>query len=238
MSSSCCWCAGQAQRSDLQQRLFILPGQLGFHTSSSSRPQYTRGSGRFSSRSSVSSRRSILGSSELVTRPTMRMRNEATLVGLAVALRFPPLLIDPTTVTRKTSPLFRCTSQDILENEARDAQQEEAIRRTTRSRRSSLMRSVRPSLQPRPTCVVSAAALLHRIFLLFQVSGSLSRSIRFHCSMCRPAKPSYEGELRLSIDMTSSPEGGMVEFFRKSVRIAMPFRAPALDCVGMHSHTV
>ncbi len=74
-------------------------------TSSSSRPQYTRGSGRFSSRSSVSSRRSILGSSELVTRPTMRMRNEATLVGLAVALRFPPLLIDPTTVTRKTSPL-------------------------------------------------------------------------------------------------------------------------------------
>ncbi|SOV07600.1 related to Cell division control protein 18 [Ustilago sp. UG-2017a] len=105
-----------------------------------SRPQYMRGSGRFSSRSSNSSRRSILGSSEFGDSSDDENDNGGNTPRLGGCDSFSPATARPDDSNKENVAPFRCASQDVLHIEARDAQQEEAIRRTTtRSRRSSLM---------------------------------------------------------------------------------------------------
>lgn len=108
--------------------------------STASRPRYMRGSGRFSSRSSNSSRRSILGSSEFGDSSDDENDNGGNTPRLGGCDSFSPATARPDDSNKENVAPFRCASQDLLDIEARDAQQEEAIRRTTtRSRRSSLM---------------------------------------------------------------------------------------------------
>lgn len=109
-------------------------------TSTPSRPRYMRGTGRFSSRSSNSSRRSILGSSEFGDSSDDENDNGSHTRRLGGCNSFSPATDRPDDSNKENVAPFRCASQDVLDIEARDAQQEEAIRRTTtRSRRSSLM---------------------------------------------------------------------------------------------------
>ncbi|SPO32587.1 uncharacterized protein UTRI_04331 [Ustilago trichophora] len=109
-------------------------------TSTPSRPRYMRGSSRFSSRSSISSRRSMLGSSEFGDSSDDENDSQSSSRRLGGCVSRPSVTNQPDDSNKENVAPFRCTSLDVLESEARDAQEEDAIRRTTvRSRRSSLM---------------------------------------------------------------------------------------------------
>ncbi|CBQ73899.1 conserved hypothetical protein [Sporisorium reilianum SRZ2] len=112
------------------------------NTSTPSRPRYVRGtSSRFSSRSSNSSRRSILGSSEFGDSSDDENDSQGNSRRLGGCSSFSTAADRPDDSNKENVAPFRCASQDVLEMEARDAQEEEAIRRTTtnRSRQGSLM---------------------------------------------------------------------------------------------------
>ncbi|CDR87295.1 uncharacterized protein SPSC_00421 [Sporisorium scitamineum] len=111
-------------------------------TSTPSRPRYVRGtSSRFSSRSSNSSRRSILGSSDFGDSSDDENDSQSTSRRLGGCWSFPTAADRPDDSNKENVAPLRCASQDVLDMEARDAQQEDAIRRTTtrRSRQGSLM---------------------------------------------------------------------------------------------------
>ena len=104
-----------------------------------SRPRYSRGTCRISSRSSTSSRRSILGSSEYGDSSDDENDRHGHPPRLGGCSSFTAAADMRDDSNKENVAPLRCASQDVLESEARDAQQENAIRRTTRSRRSSLM---------------------------------------------------------------------------------------------------
>lgn len=107
------------------------------NASTPSRPRYVRGTSRLSSRSSTSSRRSILGSSEFGDSSDEEdgRSNSRRLGGCS----YPSAANQPDDGNKENVAPFRCTSQDVLDSEARDAQQEDAVRRTTtRARQGSL----------------------------------------------------------------------------------------------------
>lgn len=109
-------------------------------TSTPSRPRYMRRSSRFSSRSSISSRRSILGSSEFGDSSDDENDSQSSSRRLGGCSTRPSATNQPDDSNKENVAPFRCASLDVLESEARDAQEEDVIRRTTiRSRRSSLM---------------------------------------------------------------------------------------------------
>jgi len=111
--------------------------------STPSRPRYVRGgSSRFSSRSSTSSRRSILGSSDLGDSSDDENDGSSRSRRIGGCSSISSTADRPDDSNKENIAPFRCASQDVLDSEARDAQQEDAIRRTTSttsSRRSSLM---------------------------------------------------------------------------------------------------
>ncbi|TKY84566.1 hypothetical protein EX895_006468 [Sporisorium graminicola] len=115
--------------------------------SSPSRPRYVRGaSSRFSSRSSNSSRRSILGSSDFGDSSDDENDSQGNSRRLGGCSSFLTAAERPDDSNKENVAPFRCTSQDVLELEARDAQEEDAIRRTSISNRSQ-----QGSLMERPT---------------------------------------------------------------------------------------
>lgn len=110
-------------------------------TSTPSRPRYVRGTGsRFSSRSSNGSRRSILGSSDFGDSSDDENGSQGNPRRLGGCSSFCITADRPDDSNKENVAPFRCTSRDVLEMEARDAQEEDATRRTAdQSRRGSLM---------------------------------------------------------------------------------------------------
>lgn len=110
-------------------------------TSTSSRPRYVRaGSSRFSSRSSTGSRRSVLGSSEFGDSSDDENGSQGNSRRLGGCSYLSSAADRPDDCNKENVAPFRCASQDVLEIEARSAQEEDAIRRTTSlSRQGSLM---------------------------------------------------------------------------------------------------
>ncbi|KAJ9480000.1 Cell division control protein 6 [Pseudozyma hubeiensis] len=104
-----------------------------------SRARYVRaGSSHFSSRSSTSSRRSILGSSDFGDSSDDENDDERRRSGrLGGCSSFPSTADRPDDSNKENVAPFRCASQDVLETEARDAQHEDAIRRTSSTTRTN-----------------------------------------------------------------------------------------------------
>ncbi|GAC93807.1 hypothetical protein PHSY_001372 [Pseudozyma hubeiensis SY62] len=106
--------------------------------STSSRSRYVRrGSSHFSSRSSTSSRRSILGSSDFRESSDDENDDQRRSGRLGGCSAFPLTADRPDDSNKENVAPFRCASQDVLETEARDAQHEDAIRRTSSATRTN-----------------------------------------------------------------------------------------------------
>ncbi len=111
-------------------------------TSASSRPRYSRGTRR------LSSRRSVLGSSEFGDSSDDENDDKGQQRRIGGCSSRIATTDQPDDSNKENVAPFRCTSQDVLDAEARDVQHEHAIRRTTPSRRTSLME--RPSFASSP----------------------------------------------------------------------------------------
>lgn len=111
-------------------------------TSTSSRPRYSRGTSR------LSSRRSVLGSSEFGDSSDDENDDKGQQRRIGGCSSRITTADQPDDSNKENVAPFRCTSQDVLDAEARDVQHEHAIRRTTPCRRTSLME--RPSFAPSP----------------------------------------------------------------------------------------
>lgn len=126
-----------------------------------------------SSISSCSSRRSLLGSSDWGDssgeEDNGRNHNERNANRrLGGCFHSSQTATRPDDSNKENVAPFRCASDDVLQQEARNAQEEQALQRTTRSRRSSLME--RPSFSPRRLSRGSASSEYS------VTSGKLSRS--------------------------------------------------------------
>lgn len=153
-------------------------------TSNPSRPRYMRSASRFSSRSSTSSRRSILGSSDFGDSSDDENDGQGNSRRLGGCSSFSSAADGPNDNNKENVAPFRCTSQDVLDIEARDAQEEEAIRRTTtRTRQASLVERPPPSsLQPhmrrisRSSTTSDLSATSGKFLILPGVAQLLSRA--------------------------------------------------------------